>query len=255
MIDCHDLTFSSKLSEQRIALAEKIFGIRVIKYIICFALYLLGVNRKLISESVDISPGTLRTLLRRLHKDGLSAFEDRRRSASTFLPPTTPEPPKVKLHQQDQWLMVDLGIYERSLRIPRENSLQVKTILLTMLNSDLLSKKEVASFLGITAVHTGNLIRKLHTDDVLALVDKRQGQQQDYRVGPEVKAKLIQQFAVDVVSQGRTSGKQLSEHLREHCNLDIPERTVRYHVAKLGLPGIKESLPEMLEAVKKKSKQ
>lgn len=259
MIDCRDLTFSSELSKKRIAQAQKIFGTRVIKYILCFALYLLGVSRKAIANATDISPETLKTLLRKLYKEGLSAFEDRRQSSASFLPLPAPvkihEVTEISLYKQDQSLVVDFGIQDRKLTIPRGNTLQVRTVLLTMLNSQFLSKEKVASFLELTIVHTGNLARKLHNEDVSALVEKRQGQQQDYRVGPEVKAELIQQFAVNVVSQGRTSGKQIAENLRERCNLEVPERTVRHHVAKLGLPIIKESLPKMLVEVKKNCKQ
>ena len=255
MIDCHNLNFSSDLSDQRVAQAEKVFGAKVIKFILCFALYLLGIDRKTISETLDISPGSLRTLLRRLLKDGLAGFEDQRRSSTSSYPPAEVKLCEVTPREDTQWIIVDFGIQDRKLKIPRGNTLQVRTVLLTMLNNKFLPKKEVASFLGITMVHTENLARKLHQEDASSLMEKRQGQKQDYRVGPEVKAELIQQFAVDVVSQGRTSGKQLSDNLRERCNLEISERTVRHHVAKLGLPRIKESLPHMLAELKKKSKQ
>ena len=80
---------------------------------------------------------------------------------------------------------------------------------------------------------------------------QRQGQKQDYRVPSDVKAELIQQFAVNVITSGRTSGSAISAELKEHCNNPIPARTVRYHLARMGLGKIKGSLPQLVSAVKK----
>jgi transposase len=109
----------------------------------------------------------------------------------------------------------------------------------------------VAPWLGVTPTHTRNLARKLAEEDVAGLLDKRQGQQQEYRVTPEVKAELIQQFVLDIVQRGKTSGKQIAQHLAERCEIELSERTVRDHVRKLGLPQIAESLPELLTGLKK----
>jgi len=165
MIDCRNLKFSPKLSEKRIAKAQQLFGIRAIKYILCFALYLLGANRKALAEAVGISPNTLMSFFDALHKDGLVAFEDRRQSPSLFQAsvdsrrtidsyegqrpaPANSKQKKITLEEQGQYLIVDFGIQDKTLQIPRNNSLQVKTVLLTMFNSDLLSKTEVSSSLA-----------------------------------------------------------------------------------------------------------
>jgi len=95
------------------------------------------------------------------------------------------------------------------------------------------------------------LAEKLQEEDILALIDKRQGQQKDYRFTPEIKAELIQQFILDIVSEGKTTGKQLSQRLQKRCQFILPERSIRYYVKKLGLKTIKRSLPELLTEVKK----
>ena len=97
------------------------------------------------------------------------------------------------------------------LEIPAQNNLQTRIVLLTMLNSRLLSTREVSQALGLSAVHTLNLARRLDTDDVAALIDKREGQKQQYRFTAEVKAELIQQYVLDIASGGRASGKQLAD--------------------------------------------
>ena len=62
------------------------------------------------------------------------------------------------------------------LEISRENTLQTKIVLMTMLNSDLLSNRDVSEILGLSSVYTLDLAQKLHTYDIPALIDKREGQ-------------------------------------------------------------------------------
>lgn len=250
MINGQNISFSNELSQQRIAQAQKILGVKVVNRIICFALYLLGVDRKSISGLLKTPPGSIRSIIRAVFRGGLPAFEDRRRSKSTFLPPQERKSLKVTASVQEEWIIIDLGD-SGQIKIPRQNSLQAKVILLTILNNDLLSTREVAEALDISMAHVLNLARGLHTEGITFLIDKRQGQQQEYRFTPEVKAEVIQQFVLDLVVEGHTSGKVLSEHLQGRCKLSLSERSIRHHVKELGLARIKRSLPPLLEAVKK----
>jgi len=249
MINCHTIPFSKELQQQRMTQAQSILGNRVIKHIICFVLYLFGVDRKSISDLLTTPPGTIRSIIRTILHDGLPALEDRRKSSSTFLSP--PEKSyKVNIRTEEQSVIIDFAI-AGELVIPHQNTLQIKVVLLTLLDNNLITTREVADVLGFSTVHTLNLAQKLHTDDVIALIDKRQGQQQEYRFTPGVKAELIQQFVLDIVSSGKSSGKLLANHLQERCELILSERSIRDHINKLGLSGIKKSLPHLLSALKK----
>ena len=249
MIDCQKALFSSELQKQRLTQAQGVLGEKVVRRIICFALYLLGVDRSSIADLIDFPPGTIRSIVRAILRDGLSALEDRRRSASTFLPPQK-RTMKIKVQMEQQGLSVDFDTLGR-LEIPRENTLQRRVVLLTMLTQGLLGTRDVSEALGLSAVQTLNLARKLHTDDVPALIDRREGQKQEYRFTAEVKAELIQQFVLDVVAGGRVSGRLLSEHLQERCSLSLSGRSIRDHIGKLGLSRIKKSLPDLLRGLKK----
>jgi hypothetical protein len=68
-----------------------------------------------------------------------------------------------------------------------------------------------------------------------------------------VKGELVQQFAVDIITSGKTSGEKISNELKERCNILLPARTVRHHLAQMGLGKIKRSLPQLLVALKKTS--
>jgi hypothetical protein len=254
IINCQALPFAEKLSRDRIDRALGAFGDGVIRRLLCFALYLLGLKRQDIAKSLDIPAETVKSIIKALMKDGPSALEDRRRRPCSPIPQVCPELPPITIKQEGQLIVVDLGAQDRKLKLDQYDTLQLKTVLLTMLNSGLLTNQQVAEAIGLIPPRTTALAQQLMQDGALSLVDKRKGQKQDYRVKPEIKAELIQQFAVDVITGGPTSGTSISHQLKERCQITIPARTVRHHLGKLGLPKIKHSLPQLVAAVKKTSK-
>ena len=249
MINCQAISFSQKLQQQRITQAQRTLGTKVVEHFICFALYLLGVSRKSISTLTNTPPGTIRSRVRAILHSGIAALEDRRSPLSTFLPPQE-KGIKINIRTEEQSTVVDFGT-GRQLKIPRQNILQTRVILLTMLENNLLSSRDISEVLGFSTVHTGNLAQKLHTGDITVLIDKRHGQKQEYLFTSDVKAELICQFVLDIVTSGRSSGKLLAKQLQKRCKLTLSERSIRYHIEKLGLSRIKKSLPQLIVGLKK----
>ena len=249
MMDCRSVSFSAALQQQLLGQARRILGEKVVDRILCFALYLLGIERSSIAELTGSPSGTVRSVIRAILHGGVPAFEDRRRRSSTFLPPQ-PEGMKIGVQRDEQGVRVDLQGRGR-IEIPRENTLQARVVLLTLLRSELVGTREVSEVLGLSTVQTLNLARALEEEDIRGLIDKREGQKQEYRFTAEVKAELIQQFVLDIVAEGRASGRSLSEHLLSRCELKLSERSVRDQLGKLGLSRIKESLPNLLSGLKK----
>ncbi len=249
MIDCRTASFSTVLQQQRLSQARKILGEKVIDRILCFALYLLGCERSSIAELMSSTPGTVRSVVRAVLRGGIPAFEDRRRRSSEF---KTPEPKRMKINlaRQEQGFCIEFE-GTGSMQISKENPLQARAVLLTLLDNQIVTTAEVASVLGLSAVHTLNLVRTMARQDIPGLIDKREGQKREYRFTEEVKAELIQQFVLDIVSEGRASGRSLSEHLIERCDVRLSERSIRDQLSKLGLSRIKESLPNLLSGLKK----
>lgn len=248
MIDCQDLTFSSVLATQRIAKAECLFGKSVLRRILGFALFLVGANRHKIAETLGISFESLKTSLRVLHRDGLSAFEDRRRAASAFLAPQSAEL-RIIVREESDFFVVELGKDAR-VRIPHDNTLQLKTFVLTLVNANLISAKDAGDILHLTSAYARDLARQLEQSDVgAALLDKRRGQIQQYRMTPETTAQLIQQFAAHAVTGKPTSSIALADEL------DVPARTIRMYAGKLGFATIVNSLPERVATLKKTSEK
>ena len=252
-MDCQNLSFSPQRAQDRVHRAQQSFGEDVVQRILCFALFLLGVNRNAIGQFLGIPGETVKSIIKAINRDGLCALEDRRRRQSIFLPQSHTQPAPITLHGEEEHLVVDFGIPDRQLKLPRHNPLQVRLVLLSLLNDGLLSSQQVAEAIGLTPAYTATLANRLSHEDIISLVDKRAGQKVDYRITPEIKAELIQQFAADLIAHGRISSSKISEELEGRCNIVVPARTVRHHITKMGLPGIKDTLPQLLAAVKKTS--
>ena len=252
MIDCRNLTFSPDLAKQRQEKAMQIFAMAVLKRILCFALYLLGAKRNEIAAVLDMPFESLKTTLRSVHRKGLPAFEDRRQKHSNFLPLTENAPSQATIHKDADYFIIKFSQSENQLKIPQKNPLQVKTILLSLINSGLLQNTEVSDVLNLTPFYVGKLAKQLEENDVIELQDKRQGQTKDYQVTMEVKAQLIQEFAAHVITGRSTSSIVLAKELNKCQGCKVSDRSIRVHVLKLGLSTIVKSLPELISTVKKK---
>lgn len=249
-MNCEILSFSKKLSQQRISQAETILGTKVVRKILAYALFLLGVDRTTISSFLNTPPGSIRSLILAMKNRGLAGFEDQRAKASSFKAPA-PEQITPILQPENIYLKVDLGVGNLVLRIPEVNPVQKKVVLLSLLNSGLLPRGEVADALHLSADRTGKLAAKLQQQDVKGILDQRQGQRQEYLFIPQIKAELIQQFVIEAVGQRSTSAEQLAKKLQERCQLSLSPRSILLHLSKLGLSNIRTSLPEHLAEFKK----
>jgi len=139
-IDCRNLTFSRPLGQDRILRAQRSLGETVVHRILCFSLYLLGVNRRAIGQALSIPAETAKSIIKAVGTNGLPALEDRRHRISTFLPQSPPRIAPVRVYVVEEHIVVGFGVEGRRLEIPRQNVLQVRTILLSMLNSGLLTQ-------------------------------------------------------------------------------------------------------------------
>jgi len=252
-MNCDILSFSEKLSHQRIVKAEALLGRNVVQKILVYALFLLGVNRTTISSFLDMPQGSIRSLVLAMNNRGLAGFEDQRAKASSFKAPLAKQITPA-LQAENSWLKVDFGFGNLVLRIPESNPIQKKVVLLSLLSSGLLTHTEVADALHLSVDRTGKLARKLQQEDVEGILDQRKGHRGEYRFPPQIKAELIQQFVIEAVGQRSTSGEQLAKKLQERCQTTLSPRSILSHLSKLGLSSIRDSLPGHLAELKKNPK-
>ncbi len=252
---CQDFTFDPKLSANRMEKAEVVFGKKVLINILCLCLYLLGVKRVTIAAALDLSANTMRAKIRTFLKDGFYSLGDRRQKS--LVQPSKVEQKKdvtvsraaIKQTQEE----IVIAIENTSIVLLRKNSLLVKAVLLTLVDGNLVTKAEASDILKLSTAHIGYLCKELKDKDIHCLIDKRKGLQEDYKFTPDVKAELIKEFAVSCLTGESASGKALGEKMDTTFNTSFSERSVRFHMHKLGLNGIKKSLPEKYELEKKSS--
>jgi hypothetical protein len=250
-ISLGELPLSGNKSKRRIDRAIQTLGEAVTRNLLSFALFLLGADRKTIATHLNMPQGTFLSLLTKIGRDGLPAVEDRRRKRSDFLSHGKPQIADTTVKLNTDEVIIIMGNKDSVIRIPVRNSLQIKVVLLTLHINGLLTSSTVADILNCTTTHCSRLSRQLIMDDVPSLIDKRTGHKDDYRVGPEEKAEIIQQLAVRIISGHRASSEVLAKAVKEKTGTNLSPRTVRDHINKLGLHSIKKTLPELMNTLKK----
>ncbi|MGA7878483.1 MAG: hypothetical protein WCA08_22685 [Desulfoferrobacter sp.] len=251
-MDCRSIEFSAEKSAERMERAERVFSAVLLKRIIAFVLYLLGAKRRSIASVVGMPQESIKTAVRVILRDGFAAFRDRRHANTPAVAQTVMAPVRICARREDEWYIVALGSDVNEVKIPVAHKIKARTILLSLLNSKLLSVQETALLLGVSCGHCRQLAENLRRGDVAeTLIDQRRGQVQDYKVGPEEKAEIIQQFAARAVTGHSTSSEELARLVNERTDAGVSPRTIRWHGNKLGLAGIKKTLPELVSTLKK----
>jgi DNA-binding CsgD family transcriptional regulator len=253
ILDCQNFNFSTQLSHQRISFANKVLGTNVTQRILSYSLYLQGVSKASISESLNIPPDTTKSLIKRINSDGITAFSDRRNKIKPFTTKKTEKKNLNIISVEDDFIKINIGCQDKPIIVPAKNTLQLKTILITLAEAGIVSNQEISNILGYSPNHIQYLIKKIQGEDVHALLDKRQGQKQHYRFTQDIKSELILQFILDVSNDKKVSGVSLSNSLKERVKLDLSPRSIRNHVEKLGLSKIKKQISDCMSDVKKNS--
>lgn len=251
-MDCRQVVFSSEKSQERIDKALQVFPRKLLMHILAFALHLLGAKRKEVAGLVEMPEQSVKTLLRLVLRDGFPAVRDRRLSALSPMADASPSPPQITARCDHEGWFVEFGSQENTLYIPSTHTVHARTVVLSLFNASVLSAQQCASVLGVSAAHCRELARKLTSHDVAqSLLDKREGQRSDYRVGPQQKAEIIQQWVARVITGYSTSSDVLAEQVNERTQAGLSARTVRWHIRKLGLADLRNTLPELVETLKK----
>ena len=215
----------------------------------------------MIASFLEMPVGTFNSLITGLNSRGLVSLEDGRRKSSSLTPAPdqvpTPEATGAvevfpSIQSQDSQIEIVFGP-EQIICLSTSHPNQMKCALLTLLNNQWLTCQQVAEILDFSEDHTRKLAQKLKQQDFEELLDQRRGQQQNYRVSPEIQSELIQQVVLNLVMDQPTSSNRLSQDLEERCQLKLASRTVTEHLSRLGLQQLKKTLPEVLGRLKKKS--
>jgi hypothetical protein len=239
---------SRALNRQRAA--EAVLGKATVARLIGFALFLLGGKRENIAAAIGIPTNTYLSFLTRMNRLGLDGFRDRRRNVPT---PAEPVAMCVDVIHQHDGVILRLLPTTAEILLQARNDEQNRIMVLALATNGLLSSQQAGELLQVSTGYIPALCRKLGAEDAHAVLDRRVGQQKDYRVTEQMKAELVVQWAANAAAGKTCSSPALSADLRDRCGIDLSERTIRHHLSKLGLLSKAKALSGLIGSVKKSS--
>ena len=130
-------------------------------------------------------------------------------------------------------ITIDFDEMDVPLSIATTNRLQSRVVLLSLVNSGLISPKQAGEVLELSSVHVRNLASRLADGGVETLLDRRPGQQTEPVLTPQVKAEIVLQYSANAVTGRSTSSKAVVADIGERSGLTLPDRTLRHCIAKL----------------------
>jgi len=250
---------SENLSQKRITRAINTLGEGVVIRILAFASYLMGWSYEDIARNYGYSIPGLKSLLQQVLLQGVERFVDQRRKDAWQSPYV--EPPAVKcqvdLEQRDDGMVVN--IEKASLFIKEEDTLARKTLAILLVDSGVLTQKEAAELTGTKPLAVSKNYQAFKAEGAAGLVDKREGQKQEYRFTPQVKGELIRGYSLKALENISPSSSVLAQHLSEVFGQPFSRRSVSYHLDQTGLnlvgPRIVEDTQRFLQEQLKKGLQ
>ncbi len=246
-IDCRNLSFSLDLSESRLNKAQLVFGEKVLKRIIVFSLYILGVRRTEISQTVKLPENTVRTMLKAISKNGIVALFDRRKKPLEITKNSDNKPSARKNIEISELIdRYQISINESDIFILKKNRHQLKAMILTFAENGLISKTHAGKLLNVSSSHIGYLINNIAENDLPCLIDQRKGQKKEFVFTPEIKSELIVQYAVNAATGKSTSSSVLAKDLEQRTSHQLNQRSIRFHINNLGLKGKAAQLWELV---------
>jgi hypothetical protein len=246
-IDCRNLSFSVDLSESRLTKAQLVFGEKVLKRIIVFSLYMLGVRRIEIAQAVKLPENTVRTMLETISRNGVASLLNRRKKRFEVMEDTVSKLSKKEnieiTERNDRY---QISINGTDIFILKSNRDQLKAMVLTFAENGLITKIYAGKILNISSSHVGYLINNVTENDLSCLIDQRKGQQKNFVFTPEIKSELIVQFAVNATTGRSTSSPVLAKDIEQRTSHELSPRSIRFHINSLGLKGKAAQLWELV---------
>jgi hypothetical protein len=227
-----ELNYSTVNREKRLAHAKSVLGVKFVNRIIAFVLFLLGAKRQEIAQYLEVPLDTLLSFFTRVTNYGSSGFLDMRSKKAAMAHTVQSE---LTCSINEYQFELNFGQSIKTISIPKNNELQFKTLILTFLDNGILDRKTAANALNYSTGNTDKLLREMREHDIGSLVDKRHGQQNDYVFDPVTKSELITQYAINAAMGKPTSGCVLAGDLEKRTSLKLSDRSIRFHIAKLGL--------------------
>jgi len=252
MISCPtSLKWSPELGAKRQEAAAAVLGKEAVDRIVGYALFLLGANREATAGQVGIPANTFLSFLTRMGGIGLDGLRDRRERPAAA---AAPEPPHFELaRREDGSTALRFLPGGQELSVPAGHASQERVVLLSFAACGLLDAGQVSGHLGLSLSHVRGLLRKLAAGDAADVLDKRPGRRRDYRMTDALKGEMVMQWAANAAVGKACSSPAVAADMRVRCGVELPGRTLRHHLGKLGLSRRGKELSALIARAKKNS--
>jgi len=247
-MDCPQLPVEQSLAngQRRLNNAASVLGKDVLVRFLIYALYLLGVKRESLAKMFGYQLSGVKSIIDRVHSLGLEGLIDHRRS----LTEKTKEP---EITLKDRFVTIELP-GPLTLRVKEDDFLARKIIGVALADEGVISVTQGAKVIGYTLQAFGRLLKRYREKGSLDLLDKRKGQQHDYKVDLEVKSEILYQFLKFTCQRLPFSSRDIHEAVnRAFPGKNISQRTIRYYLTLWGFSKVQRRLKEELFQGKKNS--
>lgn len=246
-MDCPQLPTeqSTANAKKRLDNAVNVLGKDVLVRLLIYTLYLLGFKRETLAKMFGYQLAGIKSIIDRISEYGLEGLIDQRR--------TTKEPkqlkPAVSVTDSEATVSIPESL---NITVSKDDHLARKVLAVCLVEAGAISASQGACYLGYTPQAFSRLLKRYREKGSTELLDKRRGQQRDYKVDLDVKSEILYQF-LKLSSQNTTfSSRDIHRAVtKAFPEKKISERTVRYHLTLLGFSQVHRRLKEELFGGKK----
>jgi len=236
-MDCPQLPAeqSTTNAQKRLDNAVKVLGKDVLVRLLIYSLYLLGFKRETLAKMFGYQLAGIKSIIDRISEYGLEGLIDQRR--------TIKEPKQLKPEAIPEPL---------NITVRRDDHLARKVLAVCLVEAGAISAGQGACYLGYTPQAFSRLLKRYREKGSAELLDKRRGQQRDYKVDLDVKSEILYQFLKLTSQNTAFSSRDIHQAVtKAFPEKKISERTVRYHLTLLGFSQVHRRLKEELFGGKK----
>jgi DNA-binding transcriptional ArsR family regulator len=246
-MDCPQLPDEQSLANgrKRLQVSTAVLGKDVLVRLLIYALYLLGFKRDTLARLFGYQLAGIKSIIERVNSSGLEGLVDRRRSIKE----QESGKPEISLTAQDIVIFLPEPV---DLKLKQDDLLARKIMATTLADAGIITSLQGAEILEYTPQAFSRLLKRYREKGSTDLVDKRRGQQHDYKVDLAVKSEILYHFLKlscrNIFFSSKDIHRAVNEAFPEKA---ISERTIRHYLTMWGFSQVHRRLNAELYQGKK----
>lgn len=237
-MDCPQLPDEQSLANgrKRLQVSTTVLGKDVLVRLLIYALYLLGFKRDTLARLFGYQLAGIKSIIERVNSFGLEGLIDRRRSIKE----QESSKPEISLTTQDIVIFLPGPV---DLKLKQDDLLARKIMATTLVDAGIITSLQGAEILEYTPQAFSRLLKRYREKGSTDLIDKRRGQQHDYKVDLAVKSEILYHFLKFSCQNIFFSSKDIHRAVNETFpEKAISERTIRHYLTIWGFSRVHRRL-------------